>query len=127
MNFADIVSELVFHLHVPLAAIAGLSDAQVRWIYFRDRDKYGSLKGRRRRSFIRKVPPSKRVSFDVMYKNRLLSRGFTEEQVNERWRNYVRENPSIMGILTSSPFEDELPPSSIVVPSGPKLVRKRTF
>lgn len=94
------VAELVYHLHVPIETIAGLTDLQLRYLYFRDRNDDGRLKGFQDANDIPKVSASQRVSFESMYKHRLSNRGFKEEQVEGRWEEFVRKNPSIVKVLT---------------------------
>ncbi len=43
LTLAEIASELVVQLHMSLEQLAGSSEAQVRWVYFRKRGRHGQL------------------------------------------------------------------------------------
>lgn len=76
-----------------MAEIADLDDAQLFYIYYRPRDEWGNLteEEETEKPIIRQ-----QVSFESMYKDLWTKRGLTEEQVNQKWQNYLAENPSLV-------------------------------
>lgn len=92
----EVYAELV-HSGVSLAEIAGLTDTQIKDLYFRPRDEFGRLK-RNRKSLSRsgvECPKSKHwkksASFMAMFRQVWTDRGLTPDQVQERWKAYVNK------------------------------------
>lgn len=91
--------------NVTLEEAAGLTDYQIRWLFFRDRDKYGRLirspaltggiKDRR-------VP----VHYADMQKDVWRNRGLSEDEVQRRWDERVSREPSLRFYLRLTGYGD---------------------
>jgi hypothetical protein len=101
-----------------LKTLAGLTDVQLVQIYFRQRDQYGRLIREKNEENIGPDHPDwhstpcvkKAVSFKEMYfslyrgrndrlKGQIINGrvfpGFTEEDIQARWDNYLKKNPGL--------------------------------
>ncbi len=110
------VSELKYHMHASMEEIAGLDNRQLRGLYFRARDKMGRLKSiklktkrrwdfrtkRRRRGWENMFKDAKRFQSD-RFKGKMVNGkvfpGFTEEEIDTMWKQYLLDNPGLNHML----------------------------
>jgi hypothetical protein len=93
---AEIVSELKYNQHTPLAEIAEYDDYQLAWVIFRPRDKYGRL--RRKKAPKGRPHPGRvhqAVSFEEMFRSVWRKRGDGEQRIEERWKEFLLQNPKL--------------------------------
>lgn len=98
LKFVEIAAELV-HNGLSLKELAGLTDLQICWLYFRPRDKYGRLKrkGRHRATKV-SAPKTKdwqKQSYEGMYRHVWKERGLSDEQIAEKWQAKLSAEPSL--------------------------------
>lgn len=110
MTFAEIASDLVYHLHVPLSIVAGLDDAQIRSVYFRKRNKYGTLVTVAEKAPSGRKKIGKPASFKEMFWAAKSFQGLENDQIEKAWAEYLVKNPKLAERMADrkrqNPFED---------------------
>jgi hypothetical protein len=88
---------------VTLAEIARLDDMQLAWVYFRKRDKYGRLVRKKRLygKLVKRVNRSP-LRWDQMFKETWRKRGKSEAEIEQKYRQYLADNPSLKDYLSNT-------------------------
>ena len=103
LTITEIVAELL-NANKPLAEVAGYDDVQMRWLLFRERDRWGQLM-----RVDKDLPPWVHVDedgmrivknptpFEKMYKQVRQYQRWTPENIEDDWLDFKRHNPK-MGV-----------------------------
>lgn len=105
MTFAEVAAELTYHRHLSLDQIARLDDDQLLWIYFRQRDEWGCLLRDGKREWRPGDPIVEfAVSFESMVKQVWRERGYSKEEIQALWLDYLDENPKYLAVPGSESY-----------------------